>query len=165
VKRSAGVLLWRRGGAGVEVLLAHPGGPLFVRKDDHHWSIPKGEHEAGESPREAAWREFEEETGHPVPAGEVVELGEARQRGGKVNTVYAVEGDLDPDACTSNDFSMLWHGRVQQFPEMDRYGWYDLDTARTKIFSSQLVFVDRLKEALDYTSTASRTPRWRSSTP
>lgn len=149
MKRSAGVLLWRRGDAGVEVFLAHPGGPLFARKDDHHWSVPKGEHEAGESAREAAWREFAEETGHEVPAGDVLELGDAKQRSGKVNTVYAVEGDLDPDTCHSNAFSMLWHGRVQHFPEMDRYAWFDLDTARTKLFTSQAVFVDRLEQALD----------------
>ena len=147
-KRSAGVLLWRRGTTGIEVLLAHPGGPLFVRRDDHHWSIPKGEHEPGESPRDAAWREFAEETGHPVPEGEVLDLGEATQRGGKVNTVYAVEGDLDPDTCHSNDFSMVWHGRMQSFPEMDRYGWFDPDAARTKLFASQTLFVDRLVAAL-----------------
>jgi predicted NUDIX family NTP pyrophosphohydrolase len=149
VKRSAGILLWRRGTAGVEVFLAHPGGPLFARKDDAHWSVPKGEHEPGESPRDAAWREFAEETGHPVPAGTVVELGEAKQRGGKINTVYAVEGDLDPAACHSNDFSMVWHGRLQRFPEMDRYAWYDLETARAKLFGSQVVFVDRLESLLD----------------
>jgi len=148
VKRSAGVLLWRRGEAGVEVLLAHPGGPFFVRKDDHHWSIPKGEEDPGEATRAAAWREFEEEVGHPVPAGPVLDLGEARQSGNKINAIFAVEGDLDPATCSSNDFEMAWHGRVQSFPEMDRYGWFGLDAARVKIFSSQVVFVDRLAERL-----------------
>ena len=148
MKRSAGILLWRRGDDGVEVLLGHPGGPLFARRDDHHWSVPKGEHEQGESARDAAWREFAEETGHPVPVGPVVELGEAKQRGGKINTVYAVEGDLDADACHSNEFEMSWHGRSQRFPEMDRYAWYALDAARTKLFDSQVVFLDRLVAAL-----------------
>jgi predicted NUDIX family NTP pyrophosphohydrolase len=142
------VLLWRRTGDGLQVLLAHPGGPLFARKDDGHWSIPKGEYEPGETALQAAYREFEEETGHPVPAGAAADLGEHRQRAGKVNEIFAVEGDLDPDTCSSNHFEMVWHGRTQSFPEMDRYGWYDLEAAKVKLFESQAVFLDRLAEKL-----------------
>lgn len=151
MRQSAGVLLWRRRSGVLEVLLAHPGGPLFTRRDDHHWSIPKGEYEPGETALEAAYREFAEETGHPVPGGEPLELGASQQRGGKVNTVYGVEGDLDPGTCVSNEFTMTWppgSGRERAFPEMDRYGWFDLAAARVKLFDSQLVFLDRLAAAL-----------------
>jgi predicted NUDIX family NTP pyrophosphohydrolase len=145
---SAGILLWRRAPTGIEVLLAHPGGPYFTGKDDGHWSIPKGEHEAGESALEAAYREFAEETGHPAPAGDAIGLGEAAQRGGKVNEIFAVEGDVDPDTCHSNEFAMVWHGRRRSFPEMDAYGWYDLPAAHVKLFESQRIFLDRLAEAI-----------------
>jgi predicted NUDIX family NTP pyrophosphohydrolase len=147
VKRSAGILLWRSGSAGIEVFLAHPGGPWFVRKDDHHWSIPKGEYDRDETPIEAARREFSEETGQPVPTGTLLELGEARQLSGKLNTIFALEGDLDPEVCISNTFTMAWprgSGRLGEFPEMDRFGWFDLPAARIKIFDSQAVFLDRL---------------------
>lgn len=148
MKRSAGILLRRRRGRDLEVLLAHPGGPLFGRRDDGAWSIPKGEYEPGETALDAACREFAEETGHPVPAGPVLELGEARQRGGKLNTVFAVEGDLDPATCVSNDFEMVWRGRRQRFPEMDRFGWFDHDAAARKLFPSQVIFLERLTDRL-----------------
>ena len=147
MKRSAGILLWHRGDAGIEVFLAHPGGPLFVRRDDHHWSIPKGEYDHEETPVEAAHREFAEETGHPVPAGALIDLGQSRQRSGKVNTIFGLEGDLDPDGCVSNTFTMTWprgSGRLGEYPEMDRFGWFLLPAAHVKIFDSQAVFLDRL---------------------
>ena len=155
---SAGLLLWRRqpsdrGGVPVvEVLLGHPGGPLFARKDDGHWSVPKGEYVAGdEDPLAAARREFAEELGVEAPTGEPVPLGEARQSGGKINTVWAVEGDLDVNLLRSNNFAMEWpprSGRQQEFPELDRAAWFDLATARRKVFASQLPFLDRLAEHL-----------------
>ncbi|RKS77543.1 putative NUDIX family NTP pyrophosphohydrolase [Motilibacter peucedani] len=149
-KRSAGLLVWRRGGSdgsGVEVLLAHPGGPLFVNKDDGHWSMPKGEYDSDEEPLAAANREFAEEIGVAPPPGDPVALGESRQRSGKVNTIWAVEGDLDVTEVESNLFEMEWpprSGRVQEFPEIDRAGWFDVATARRKLFESQQVFLDRL---------------------
>ncbi len=148
-KRSAGILLWRRGPTGPQVLIAHPGGPLFAGKEDGHWSIPKGEYEVGETALEAAYREFAEESGQAAPPGVVTPLGEADQRGGKVNTMFALEGDLDPATCRSNHFTMVWAGREQQFPEMDRFAWYDLEAARVKLFPSQVVFLDRLAEQVD----------------
>lgn len=150
-KRSAGLLLWRRTPAGtVEVMLAHPGGPLFARRDDGSWSIPKGELDPDEDALVAAYREFTEEIGIAPPEGVPVPLGEAAQSSGKVNAVWAVEGDLDVSEVTSNLFSMQWpprSGRWQEFPEVDRAGWFDLaTTARQKVFSSQLPFLDRLAE-------------------
>lgn len=151
-KRSSGILLWRRGPAGPEVLLAHPGGPLFARKDDAHWSIPKGEHDPGEESWAAAQREFGEELGLGVPAGEPVALGEVRQSSGKINAIWALEGDLDVSAISSNDFTLEWpprSGRIEAFPEMDRAAWFDLPTARRKLFPAQVPFLDRLAAVLD----------------
>ncbi len=151
-KRSAGILLWRRGSDGVEVLLAHPGGPLFERKDDGSWSIPKGEYDADEHPLVAARREFTEEMGTPPPDAEPLHLGDSRQSNGKVNTIWAIEGTLDASQVRSNGFTMQWpprSGRLQEFPEVDRAEWFSLATrARTKIFASQAVFLDRLADAL-----------------
>jgi predicted NUDIX family NTP pyrophosphohydrolase len=156
VKRSAGLLVWRRTGgpdpSAVEVLLAHPGGPLFARKDDGHWSIPKGELDGDEEPLAAANREFAEEIGVAPPPNDPVPLGEAAQRGGKVNLIWAVEGDLDVSEVRSNAFAMEWpprSGRMQEFPEIDRAGWFPLDQARQKVFASQAVFLDRLVALLD----------------
>ncbi|WP_091939864.1 NUDIX domain-containing protein [Trujillonella endophytica] len=145
-KRSAGVLLHRRGPAGVEVLLGHMGGPFWARKDAAAWSIPKGEYVDGEDPEAAARREFAEELGSPVPAAELAPLGEVRASG-KVLTVWAAEGDLDADACTSNTFALEWpprSGRMQEFPEIDRAGWFDLVAAREKLVKGQVPFLDRL---------------------
>ncbi|MGY1858050.1 NUDIX domain-containing protein [Modestobacter sp. SYSU DS0290] len=146
-RRSAGILLHRPGATGPEVLIGHMGGPFWARKDDGGWSIPKGELEPDEEPLAVALREFAEELGSPVPAAEFAALGEARVTSGKVLAVWAAEGDLDADAAVSNTFSLEWpprSGRVQEFPEIDRAAWFDLDTARTKLVKGQVVFLDRL---------------------
>ncbi len=147
MRRSAGLLLWRRGPVGVEVLLGHPGGPLFARRDDGVWSMPKGEYLGDEEPLWAAYREFAEEIGAAPPAGEPVPLGEVRLRSGKLVTGWALEGDLDVTALMSNLFTVQWpprSGRFQQFPELDRAQWFDLATARRKISPGQLPLLDRL---------------------
>jgi predicted NUDIX family NTP pyrophosphohydrolase len=149
-RTSAGVLLWRRGTDGVEVLIGHMGGPFWARKDDAAWSIPKGEYDASEDPLAVALREFEEETGSPVPASDLVPLGEVRQSA-KVLTVWAAEGDLDAEATTSNTFELEWpprSGRVQEFPEVDRTAWVTIDVARTKLVTGQVPLLDRLVDAL-----------------
>jgi predicted NUDIX family NTP pyrophosphohydrolase len=150
VKRSAGILLWRRSPDGeVEVLLAHPGGPFFVRKDDAHWGIPKGECEPGEDELACARREFEEELGIPVPAGEAVPLGELKQSSSKVNVVWAVEGDPGPFEVRSNLFEMEWpprSGKRAEFPEVDRAAWFRLEEAERKLFVSQRPFLERLAQ-------------------
>jgi predicted NUDIX family NTP pyrophosphohydrolase len=149
--RSAGLLLHRRGDGGLEVLLAHPGGPFYVRKDDGVWTIPKGEYEPDEEPLAAAVREFTEEMGSPPPPGEPVPLGEARQKSGKVNVAWAIAGDFDVGTVRSNTFPMEWppkSGRIQQIEEIDRAEWFPMDVARIKIRSAQLPFLDRLAEAV-----------------
>jgi predicted NUDIX family NTP pyrophosphohydrolase len=150
-RRSAGLLLYRRRDGAVELLLVHPGGPLWAKRDAGAWSIPKGEVDEGEDPRAVALREFEEETGHPPPRGELVALGEVRQRGGKLVTAWAAAGDLDPAAITSNTFTLEWpprSGRRREFPEVDRAGWFDPATARDKLLAAQAELVDRLLAAL-----------------
>ena len=150
-KRSAGILLYRRRGEGVELLLVHPGGPLWARKDAGAWSIPKGEYGDGEDPLGVALREFEEETGHRLPEGGLVALGEVRQRGGKLVAAWAAPGDLDPAAITSNTFTLEWpprSGARKEFPEVDRAGWFDPATAREKLLAAQAELVDRLLAAL-----------------
>jgi predicted NUDIX family NTP pyrophosphohydrolase len=147
VRRSAGILLYRHGADGPEVLLVHPGGPFWAKKDLGAWSIPKGEYEDGEDARACALREFEEETGASPPAGALVELGEVRQKNGKRVTAWAAEGDLDADAVRSNTFTMQWppkSGRMQEFPEIDRAGWFGAHEARAKLIPAQVAFVDRL---------------------
>jgi predicted NUDIX family NTP pyrophosphohydrolase len=149
--RSAGILLFRRTGGGLEVLLAHMGGPYWSRKDEGAWSIPKGEYDASEPPLVAARREFTEELGAPPPAGDAIELGEVTQRNGKVVTAFAYEGDLDADAVVSNTFELEWppkSGRLQSFPEIDRAAWFAPDVARVKLLASQGELLDRLVEAL-----------------
>jgi predicted NUDIX family NTP pyrophosphohydrolase len=152
-RRAAGILLWRQREGGVEVLLAHPGGPLFARKDHGAWTVPKGEPDGDEDDLAAARREFAEELGMPAPAGPAVLLGEARQKGGKTNVVWAVEGDLDVESVVSNTFTMEWpprSGRTASFPEVDRAAWFDLDgEARRRIRDGQLAFLDRLRGHLD----------------
>ena len=150
-RKSAGILLYRGSGATLEVLLVHPGGPFWSRRDAGAWSIPKGEYEEGEDPRACALREFEEETGTPLPPGELLELGDIRQKGGKMVTAWAAEGDLDADAVHSNTFRMEWpprSGRWATFPEIDRAGWFGVDEARDKLNPAQAEFVDRLLERL-----------------
>lgn len=144
---SAGLLLHRPAPGGVELLLGHMGGPFWARKDDAAWSIPKGEHEPDEEPREAALREFAEEMGSPAPLGPLRELGSVRQGNGKVVTAFALAADFDADAMISNEFEMEWpprSGRVRSFPELDRAGWFDPATARRKLVRGQVEFVERL---------------------
>jgi predicted NUDIX family NTP pyrophosphohydrolase len=148
-KRSAGILLHRRRDGAHEVLLVHPGGPFWAKKDAGAWSIPKGEYEDGEEPRAAALREFAEELGAPPPDGELVELGEVRQRSGKVVTAWALAGDADADAVRSNTFTMEWpprSGTIGEFPEVDRAAWFSLDEARERILPGQAPLLDRLAE-------------------
>jgi len=150
-KTSAGVLLYRRSESGLQVLIGHMGGPFWARKDDAAWSIPKGEYGLGEDPSAVALREFEEETGSPLPASDLVPLGDVRQSGGKVLTAWAAEGDLEADATTSNTFELEWpprSGRVQQFPEIDRTAWVPVEVARTKLVKGQVPLLDRLIDAL-----------------
>jgi len=146
---SAGILLYRQGGSGTEVLLVHPGGPFWARKDLGAWSIPKGELDDGEDPRACALREFAEETGTQLADGSLEELGSVRLKSGKQVVAFAFEGDLDPAAIASNTFELEWpprSGRIQTFPEIDRAGWFDLDIAREKLNPAQAPFVDRLAE-------------------
>jgi predicted NUDIX family NTP pyrophosphohydrolase len=149
-KRSAGILLYRRSGDGaLEVLLVHPGGPFWAKKDLGAWSIPKGEYEDGEDALAAARREFAEELGSSASDGELVALGEVRQKSGKVVTAWALEGDIDADTVTSNTFTMEWpprSGRTREFPEVDRAAWFGLDEARERILPAQAPLLDRLAE-------------------
>jgi predicted NUDIX family NTP pyrophosphohydrolase len=151
-KRSAGLLLYRRTSDHVEVLLVHPGGPYWANKDDGAWSVPKGEYEADEEPLEVAMREFGEELGAAPPdASEAVFLGELRQPGGKLVSAWALEGDLDVTDVRSNTFTMEWpprSGRTAEFPEVDRAGWFDLETARRKLLRGQAPLLDRLASQL-----------------
>jgi predicted NUDIX family NTP pyrophosphohydrolase len=145
-KQSAGLLLYRRGTTGVEVLLAHPGGPYWARKDDGAWSIPKGELSDGEEPLAAAQREFREEMGVEV-TGEFLALAPITQAGGKLVLAWALESGFDVAALKSNTFSMEWpprSGRREQFPEVDRAAWFDLATAKRKILKSQAPLLDQL---------------------
>jgi predicted NUDIX family NTP pyrophosphohydrolase len=142
---SAGVLVYRRRSQ-LEVLLVHPGGPFWAKKDDGAWSIPKGEFAEGDDPVAAARRELTEETGLVVD-GELRPLGSVTQAGGKVVHAWAVEGDLDAAAIRSNTFSIEWpprSGRMQQFPEVDRAGWFGIDEARVKLLEGQRPLLDRL---------------------
>lgn len=148
--RSAGVLLFRRGGR-PEVLLAHPGGPFWASRDAGAWSIPKGEYGPDEDPLAAARREFAEELGTPVPDGPVIDLGEIVQRNRKRVRAWAVAGDLDAGAAVSNQVEIEWpprSGRRMLIPEVDRVAWFDLDTARERLLAAQVPFLDRLLDAL-----------------
>jgi predicted NUDIX family NTP pyrophosphohydrolase len=150
-RRSAGILLWRRTPAGIELLLAHPGGPYFRTRDDGAWTIPKGEIDPGEAPYAVARREFEEETGSPAPDDEALELGEIRQKGGKLVVAWALEGDLDPATATSNTFPLEWpprSGRFVDTPEIDRVAWFEPAEARRRIKETQAPFIDRLVAAV-----------------
>ncbi|MEA2578725.1 MAG: hypothetical protein QOD78_2313 [Chloroflexota bacterium] len=151
-RRSAGILLYRRTPEGeIEVLLAHPGGPIWAKRDEGVWTVPKGEFHEGEEAWAVARREFEEETGHPAPDGDPIELGEIRQKGGKVVEAWALEGDLDPATAQSNTFPFEWPPRSGTWitiPEIDRVEWFAPDEARRRIKETQIPFVDRLLEAL-----------------
>ena len=147
MKRSAGMLMYRSSGSALELLLVHPGGPFWAKKDEGAWSIPKGEYGAGEDPLAAALREFAEELGHVPPQGPVLELGELVQPSRKVITAFAVEGNFDPARLRSNLFELEWppkSGRMQSFPEVDRAAWFTPAKAREKIQPGQSPFIDHL---------------------
>jgi len=153
-RTSAGILLYRQVNSqvnGLEVLLGHMGGPFWARKDAGAWTVPKGEYTDGETPEAAARREFTEELGLPVPPGELVNLGTVKQSGGKTVTVWALAADLDPATVVPGTFELEWprnSGRIQEFPELDRVEWFDLETAATKIVGGQRAFLDRLTDEL-----------------
>lgn len=150
-KLSAGLLLFRRVDDGVEVLVAHPGGPVWARRDSGSWSIPKGAPNEDEPLIVAAYREFEEETGHPAPRDGAIDLGEVRMRSGKVVRGWAVEGDLDPATLRSMEVRIEWPprtGRVVTVPEIDRVAWVSPSEARRRLNPAQASFVDRLLQAL-----------------
>ena len=150
LRRSAGIVLFRRGERGPEVLLGHMGGPFWRRKDAGAWTIPNGGYD-DEDPLEAARREYAEEIGHPVPAGNLLPLGAVLQANGKIVTAWAVEGDLDPTDQHSNTFELEWppgSGRRQSYPELDRVRWFTLDEARAVAVTAQAALFDRLGEAL-----------------
>ncbi|MGE5635952.1 MAG: NUDIX domain-containing protein [Nocardioidaceae bacterium] len=150
-KRSSGILLYRPTDGGLQVLLVHPGGPLWARREERAWSIPKGGHDDGEDPRACALREFREETGTSLASEELIELGSVRQSGGKLVTAWAARGELDVDAVRSNTFTMEWpprSGRTAEFPEIDRAAWFELDAAREKLVAAQVELLDRLLERL-----------------
>ena len=147
-KTSAGLLVYRRRGAVVEVLLVHPGGPFWRNRDLEAWSIPKGEYEAGEEPETAALREFAEELGCLPAVGAMLPLGEVVQKGAKSVIAFAVEGDLDVTEVESNTFELEWpprSGRRRTFPEVDRAEWFPLAVAREKIIPGQRPLLDRLE--------------------
>ncbi len=148
---SAGLLLYRVDDGSIEVLLVHPGGPFWAHKDEGAWSIPKGEYSAGEDPWLVAQREFTEEVGLAAPVGPGIDLGAVRQPGGKVVTVFAVQGDFDVTDTHSNTFELEWpkrSGRIRSFPEVDQVEWFSVSDARAKVLRGQVPFLDRL---LDHT--------------
>ncbi len=150
LKRSAGILMYRIRGGAVEVLLVHPGGPFWAKKDLGAWSIPKGEYESGEDPLDAARRELEEETGLR-PGGPLLPLAPVRQPSGKEVLAWAVEGDADPATIRSHTFVTEWpprSGRKAEFPEVDRAGWFAVDVARQKILKGQIALLDQLEQIL-----------------
>jgi predicted NUDIX family NTP pyrophosphohydrolase len=150
-KTAAGLLLYRRRSLGAEVLLAHPGGPFWARKDLGAWTIPKGEIDPGEDPVSAARREFREEIGLDVTAP-VEPLGQIKQPGGKIVLIWTAEGDFDPARLASNTFEMEWpkgSGHMRLFPEVDRAAWFDLGEARRRILPGQAPFLEALVTSLD----------------
>lgn len=148
---SAGLLLYRRADAGLEVLLGHMGGPFWAHKDAGAWTVPKGEHDDAEDAHDAALREFTEELGSPPPPGPDLDLGVVRQRAGKTVRVWAREGDLDPEGVVSGTFEIEWpprSGRRQEFPELDRVRWVPVAQARELVVAAQAELLDRLETAL-----------------
>lgn len=153
MKTSAGILLFRLGAGGPQVLLVHPGGPFWAKKDDGAWSVPKGEYDEGEEALACALRELEEELGTlpTLDSDRMLDLGEVKQKGGKVVRAWAAEADFDPATLHSNSFEMEWpprSGRRQEFPEVDRAEWFGLKEARRRILAAQSPFVDRLERLL-----------------
>jgi predicted NUDIX family NTP pyrophosphohydrolase len=159
-RRSAGILLHRTRASGhLEVLLGHMGGPFWARRDAGAWTIPKGEHGEGEPALEAARREFVEELGLPVPAGEPVDLGEVRQAGGKLVHAFALAGDLDPDAVVPGTFELEWpprSGRTRTYPELDRVAWLSLGDAHDRIVAGQRPLLVRLADVVGAGPTGDR---------
>jgi predicted NUDIX family NTP pyrophosphohydrolase len=150
-KKSAGLLMYRRRQGSLEFLLVHPGGPFWAKKDTGSWSIPKGEYSAEEDPFEVAKREFQEETSLKA-AGEFIPLTPRKQPSGKVIIAWAFEGDCDPSLIKSNTFSVEWpprSGRQQEFPEVDRAGWFSLSVAKEKIIKGQSGFLDELTQIVE----------------
>jgi predicted NUDIX family NTP pyrophosphohydrolase len=150
-KRSAGLILFKREAGELRVLLVHPGGPFWQKRDRGSWSIPKGEYAEDEDPRTVALREFKEETGVALAPGNFIPLGDVRQAGGKVVTAWALEGEIDPETIVSNTFEMVWppkSGRRQTFPEIDRAGWFTLAEAADKMLDGQRPFLERLAAAI-----------------
>ena len=150
-KVSAGILLYRKTKGGYEVLLVHPGGPFWAKKELGAWSIPKGEFVEGEEPLVAAKREFEEEVGSPPPAGDYHPLGEMKQSSGKIVHAFVLEAEFDLEKFKSNLFEMEWppkSGQTQEFPECDKAAWVSLPTAKQKLVKGQVIFIDRLAEQL-----------------
>ncbi len=151
-KRSAGLLIYRRKERGLEVLLVHPGGPLWAKKDRGAWSIPKGEYGEDEEPLAAAQREFKEETGFDLDRGEFVSLGVIRQAGGKMVSVWAHQGDYDPQSLISNRCTLEWpprSGRRMEIPEVDRGGWFTIEEAQNRILASQQPILSSLARTLE----------------
>ena len=165
MKRSAGTLLYRVGNGSADaadgdvvVLLVHMGGPFWARKDEHAWSIPKGEYVESEDPHDVAAREFAEELGSPLPAGAEIDLGSTTSSG-KTVTAFARAADFDASTCVSNTFEVEWpprSGRIQAFPEVDRAEWFPIAQARSRLVKGQLVFLDRLLARLPPTVADSR---------
>jgi predicted NUDIX family NTP pyrophosphohydrolase len=150
-QKSAGLLMYRRRQGSLEFLLVHPGGPFWAKKDTGSWSIPKGEYSAEEDPFEVAKREFQEETSLKA-AGEFIPLTPRKQPSGKVIIAWAFEGDCDPSLIKSNTFSVEWpprSGRQQEFPEVDRAGWFSLSVAKEKIIKGQSGFLDELTQIVE----------------
>lgn len=149
---SAGLLLWRWRVDELEVLIVHPGGPYWAKKDAGAWSLPKGEFDpVAEAGLDAAKREFREELGSSAPEGAYIELGETRMKSGKTIYAWAIEGDLDAATIVSNHFEIEWppqSGRSQRFPEVDRAGWFDVSAAATKLNAAQVIFLQRLATEL-----------------
>ena len=151
-KRSAGLLLYRFGDRGPEVLIGHPGGPFWARKDEGAWSIPKGEYLDGEDPWAVAQREFEEEVGKAPPAGPRIDFHPLKQPSGKIITVFAVRGDLDLDGAVSNTFELEWpkgSGTIREYPEIDRVGWFAVPAAAVKLLKGQRPLLEWLTAALE----------------
>ncbi|MGI8430097.1 MAG: NUDIX domain-containing protein [Solirubrobacteraceae bacterium] len=147
--RSAGILLYRRRDDRLEVLLVHPGGPVWARRDAGAWSIPKGERERGEDPLAAARREFQEELGVAPPDGELHDLGEIRQKSGKLVRAWALAGEIDVGLVASNTFGLEWpprSGQMREFPEIDRAEWFGIAAAREKINPAQVALLERLEK-------------------
>lgn len=150
-KHSAGLLVYRKSAQNIEVLIAHMGGPFHAGKDEGHWSIPKGEYEKADNPQAVARREFKEELGLDPPVSKWLELGHIDQNNNKTVVAWAVEGDMDVSDTTSNTFKVEWpprSGRIQEFPEIDKAGWFSLEEAAKKLIPAQVEFLERLGDLL-----------------